>query len=94
MAWTAIGTSLFPVIMMDGNRVAAVLQPLQQFQAGHSRQVGIDQETSFSARTIGFEEALAGREILDSPPVGLEQAANSLAHVAIVIDHENDRRFG
>ena len=46
------------------------------------------------AGVVGFKECFACGEILDCPSVRLEQAANPFAHVTIVIDHENHRRFG
>ena len=91
MAWTAIGTSLLPVIMMAGSRWPASLQPLQQFEPAHSRQVGIDQEAGFAAWMIGLEEGLAARIILHGPAIVLEHGADRLADVAVVVDDEDDR---
>ena len=72
--------------------MARIVQPLQQFEPAHSGQVGIDQQACFAARTIGFEECLAGRIILDGPAIFLEHAANRLADVAVVVDDEDDGR--
>ena len=47
----------------DGRQpMARIVEPLQQFEPVHSGQVGIDQQACFAARTIGFEECLAGRD--------------------------------
>jgi len=59
MASTAIGTSLLPVIMMAGSRWPASLGAAA-IPARSSRQVGVDQKACFAARSIGFEEFLAG----------------------------------
>ena len=77
----------------DGRQpMARIAQPLQQFEPVHSGQVGIDQQAAFAARTIGLEECLAGRIILDGPAIFLEHAANRLAHMAVVVDDEDDGR--
>ena len=79
----------------DGRQpMARIAEPPQQFEPVHSGQVGIDHEACLAARTIGFEECLAGRIILDDPAIFLEHAANSLAYVAVVIDDEDDGRPG
>ena len=80
--------------MMAGSRWPASLEPLQQFEPAHSGQIGIDQQACLAARTIGFEERLASRIILDGPAVFLEHAANPLAHLAVVVDDEDDGRPG
>ncbi len=40
-----------------------------------------------------MQHGLACRKILDGAPGGLEQAANSLAYVAVIIDDEDHRGF-
>ena len=70
--------------------MARIAEPLQQFEPVHSGQVGIDHQACLAARTIGFEEFLAGRIILDDPAIFLEHAANSVAYVAVVVDDEDD----
>ena len=78
----------------DGRQpMARIAEPLQQFEPVHSGQVGIDQEACFAARTIGFEECLASRIILDGPAIFLEHGANRLAYVAVVVDDEDDGRL-
>ena len=77
----------------DGRQpMARIGEPLQQFEPVHSGQVGIDQEACFAAWTIGLEERLASRIILDGPAVFLEHGANRLAHVVVVVDDEDDGR--
>ena len=75
-----------------GQPMARIVQPLQQFEPAHSGQIGVDQEAAFAAGTIGFEECLASRKILDGPAIVLEHGANRIAHVAVVIDDEDDGR--
>ena len=74
--------------------MARIAEPLQQFEPVHSGQIGIDQQAGFAAWTIGFEECLASRIILDDPAIVLEHAANRLADVAVVVDDEDSRRHG
>ena len=62
----------------DGRQpMARIMEPLQQFEAVHPGQVGIDQEACSAARTIGFEECLASRIIFDGLAIFLEHRANS-----------------
>ena len=80
--------------------MARVVQPLEQFETAHPRQVGIDQETGVAARTIGLEECLACRVVLDRPAIVFEQRTHRVAQLVVVIDDENGRwarfarRFG
>src|SRR6185312_8325819 len=74
-----------------GQSMVRMAQMLQQFEAAHSRQVCVDQQTGLSAWMIGFEERLAGREILDGASVRLERLAESVAYMTIVIDNIDDR---
>ena len=90
MAWTAIGTSLKPVIMMEGGALAHFVQPLEQFEPVHAGQIGIDQQAAFAAGTIGFEKGFAGRIGFDEAAGFLEHGANSVAYVAVVVDDEDD----
>ena len=77
----------------DGRQsMARIPQPPQQLETIHSRQIGIDHQACFLAGTIGFEECLAGRIVLDVPAVVLQHGADHLAQVAVVIHHEDDRR--
>ena len=92
MACTAIGTSPLPVIMIDGKSMAVLMQALQQFQPTHAGQTGVDQQAGFAPRMIGFEERLATPEILDRLATRFEHGAHHFAHVAVIIDDENDRR--
>jgi len=52
--------------------------------------VCIDQQAGLVAWMIGFEEGLAGREILDGASVRLEHLAEPLAYMAVVVDDEDD----
>ena len=54
IAWTAIGTSPWPVIMIAGSRVPLALEPLQQLKPAHAGHPGIDQQAAFAAGTIGL----------------------------------------
>jgi hypothetical protein len=63
---------------------------LQQFEAAHSGQVRIDQQTGHAARMISFEEGFARRKILDNASICLKQLAESVSYVAIVVDNKDD----
>ena len=71
MAWTAIGTSLFPVIMMDGKReppsATAVAVRGRSFPASSHPPGGI-----LLGRHYRLRGTFAGRELLDEPPISLQ----------------------
>ena len=69
--------------------MARTAQPSQQFESVHSGQIGIDHQTCFAARPIGFEELLTSRVILHDPAIFLQHAADSIADASVVIDDED-----
>ena len=75
--------------------MACDTQPLEQFKAAHSWQIGVDQQTYLAARTVGSEIFHKQRKPGRCAPIALQHVANALADVRCRhLDHENDRRRG
>jgi hypothetical protein len=72
--------------------MARLAEALEQLEAIHARQIGIDHKAGFTARPIGFEEGLAGRIGFDGSAFAFERAAKAITYVAVVIDDEDDGR--
>ncbi len=63
-------------------------EAFDQLDAVHTGHHHIDQKTSYSTETIGFEERRAIGEKLHRIPVFLKQIAHRLADGAVVVDDE------
>ena len=73
-------------------RIAGILQALQNIQTAHSRKIGVDQQAFISSGAVGIDKRFAILIVLHDTAVVLQHAANGVAYVGVVIDDIHDGR--
>ena len=72
-----------------GHAMAVVMELLQQLEPAHSRQIGVDQQARGRTGAKGLEKRFAARIGFDDAAVVLQDDAQRLANLVVVIDDED-----